>query len=167
MDYEEDEIYSISTLLDPRFKEVCFTSSALIKAKRLLLYLMHKVSRRSADVALSDTSIISDNENVQEDAPVKKKKCLWASFDKKLKKKKANHQSTNEDKDEQEFSLYLSAEYIDRKEDPLTWWKGNRGQFPTLAKLAREYLAIPAMSTPSELIFSAARYIIATKGDLG
>jgi len=30
MGYEEDKIYSTCTLLDPRFKEVCFTSSALV-----------------------------------------------------------------------------------------------------------------------------------------
>ena len=28
MDYEHDEIYSVSTLLDPRFKEVPFSTSA-------------------------------------------------------------------------------------------------------------------------------------------
>ena len=90
LDYEEDEIYSISTLLDPRLKEVYFTSLA---SKKLLLCLLHKANRLSADVALSNTSIISDNENVLEDAPVKKK-CSWASFDKEVKKKKANHQSS-------------------------------------------------------------------------
>jgi len=48
---------------------------------------MHKVSRLNTDIALSGTSIISDNENVQEDPPVKKK-CLWASFDKNSKRRK-------------------------------------------------------------------------------
>ena len=33
LNYEEDRIYSISTLLDPRFKEVCFSNASLVRAK--------------------------------------------------------------------------------------------------------------------------------------
>ena len=65
----------------------------------------------------------------------------------------------DEDKDEHELSLYLGTRYIGRKDDPLQWWNRHKAQFLTLAKLARCYLAIPAMSTPSERIFSAAGYI--------
>ena len=40
LSYEEDKIYSICSLLDPRFKDVCFTSFALFRVKRLLLSIM-------------------------------------------------------------------------------------------------------------------------------
>ena len=43
--------------------------------------------------------------------------------------------------------------------DPLAWWKMHDGQFPTIAKLARKYLAIPASSAPSERVFSRAKLI--------
>ena len=145
LNYEEDRIYSVCTLLDPRFKEVCFTNAALVRAKRLLLSIMHAITQ--GDSVTSSASVVSDD---QEDVTIKKKKYLWDSFD-ELKKKKSTDLSTNQDKDEKELSLYCSAEFIDRKEDPLAWWKGNKSHFPTLARIAREYLAIPAipaMSTP-------------------
>ena len=55
LNYEEDRIYSICTLLDPRFKEVCFTSAALVRAKRLLLSIMRALTQ--GDSVTSSASI--------------------------------------------------------------------------------------------------------------
>ena len=99
----DDEIYSISTLLDLRFKEVSLSVSALDRAKKLLLTLMRRVN---ADEAHSS----ADNATC-EDAPTNsaEKKSLWDSFEEELKKKKASHQlATQHNKDEHELALYLS-----------------------------------------------------------
>ena len=65
MDYENDDIYSISTLLDPRFKEVSFSASALNRAKKLLLTLMRRVNADEAHSSSTDNAacVISDNED--------------------------------------------------------------------------------------------------------
>ena len=105
--YEEDRIYSTCTLLDPRFKEVCFTSFALVRAKRLLLNIMHANPVCSSESAVIDSE--GEAEDDQEGAPVKRKKCLWDSFDEELKKKKSAQLSSVQDKNEQEFSLYCNA----------------------------------------------------------
>jgi len=38
--------------------------------------------------------------------------------------------------------------------DPLQWWKTNQARYPTIAHVARQVLAIPATSVPSERVFS-------------
>ena len=38
--------------------------------------------------------------------------------------------------------------------NPLDWWRGERKQFPELAKVARLVLAVPASSAPTERVFS-------------
>ena len=84
IDYENDDIYSISTLLDPRFKEVSFSTLALDRAKKLLLTLMRRVNADEAHSSTDNvTHVISDNE----DAPdLAEKKSLWDSFEEELKK---------------------------------------------------------------------------------
>ena len=53
--------------------------------------------------------------------------------------------------------------YANSPIDPLARWKMHDGQFPTIAKLARKNLAIPASSAPSdsgsERVFSRAKLI--------
>mmetsp|Transcript_18751 Transcript_18751/g.26718 ORF Transcript_18751/g.26718 Transcript_18751/m.26718 type:complete len:396 (-) Transcript_18751:45-1232(-) len=47
--------------------------------------------------------------------------------------------------------------------DPLKYWKKNAPHSPELAKLAQEYLSIPATSAPSERIWSRAARVITAK----
>ncbi|KAK2641533.1 hypothetical protein Ddye_023296 [Dipteronia dyeriana] len=39
--------------------------------------------------------------------------------------------------------------------DILSWWKGNKGKYPILAKAARDILVIPVSTVASESAFSA------------
>ncbi|KAL7839608.1 hypothetical protein SRHO_G00262660 [Serrasalmus rhombeus] len=57
---------------------------------------------------------------------------------------------------EQEVLMYFGEHPLSKKENPLTWWEKNAACYPTLAELARSLLCIPATSTPSERLFSAA-----------
>lgn len=57
---------------------------------------------------------------------------------------------------QQQIRAFREEPCIDPAEDVLKWWQRHQGQYPTLAKLAQKYLAIPATSAPSERIFSIA-----------
>jgi hypothetical protein len=45
-------------------------------------------------------------------------------------------------------------------EMPLVYWKKNHGSYPHLAKMAKDYFAVPATSAPSERCFSKARSLL-------
>lgn len=62
-----------------------------------------------------------------------------------------------------EIDLYYKENQINRNMCPLEWWRNNQRRFPSVAKLAKRYLAIPATSTPSERVFSSAGNIITAK----
>ncbi|KAL2095544.1 hypothetical protein ACEWY4_007692 [Coilia grayii] len=56
----------------------------------------------------------------------------------------------------EEVRNYLQTQQIPTMQNPLQWWAPNKDRFPSLAKLCKRYLAVPATSTPSERIFSLA-----------
>jgi hypothetical protein len=56
---------------------------------------------------------------------------------------------------ESEQVRYLRAPLADDDKDALAWWKQHADDYPCLARIARDYLAIPATSDPSERAFLA------------
>lgn len=55
---------------------------------------------------------------------------------------------------------YRRTPGCDSSENPLTWWRRNEKTFPTLARAAKRFLAIPASSAPSERAFSKINIVI-------
>ena len=63
---------------------------------------------------------------------------------------------------------YKDADGNKKFHNPLKWWKDHQALYPTLAELARIYLAIMATSAPSERIFNmAGQLILAQRASLG
>ena len=61
---------------------------------------------------------------------------------------------------ENEIKRYLLEDVADRKENPLEYWRLKSAIFPSLASMAKVYLAIPSTSTPSERAFFNGRLIV-------
>lgn len=64
------------------------------------------------------------------------------------------------DAQEAEVNTYMVYPLQDSEGDPLQWWKEHHVNFPTLSKLARKYLCIPATSSASERVFSTGGNIV-------
>ena len=79
-------------------------------------------------------------------------------FDSWYEKKKSNVAATSKT----ELELYLEESLFPRSEsfNILDWWKANSAKHPTLAKIARDILAVPATSVASEAAFSTGGRII-------
>lgn len=66
----------------------------------------------------------------------------------------------------EEFSEIEQYEYIPpigSDQGALEWWKTQEKQLPTLSKIAKKLLCIPATSVPCERVFSDAGNVITTK----
>jgi len=59
-------------------------------------------------------------------------------------------------KPKDELTHYLATPPADRQTDVLQWWKLHAQEYPHLAAMARDYLAISATSAPIERVFSGA-----------
>ncbi|CAL5093664.1 unnamed protein product [Urochloa decumbens] len=61
-----------------------------------------------------------------------------------------------------ELDTYLKKSLIPRTEtlDILSWWKSNSVEYPTLFRMARDVLAVPASTVASESAFSTGKRII-------
>ncbi|KAL1261251.1 hypothetical protein QQF64_006516 [Cirrhinus molitorella] len=67
------------------------------------------------------------------------------------------NQDDDNEPDEDEVAVYNSQRHaMDDDRDLLKWWKVNELVYPKLARLARSVLCIPASSSSSERVFSAA-----------
>ena len=54
----------------------------------------------------------------------------------------------------EEYGRYLSISAVLARSNPLVWWQQNGNRFSHIAKMARQYLGVPATSASLERVFS-------------
>src|SRR4051794_13282834 len=133
----------ISTILDPRYKDLNFLSvKSKLETETYLQELYDDLNfQLNPDSYLSETSITKQPSN--EDSIFG---ALFGSD--KRHKKKAN-----------EVESYLNESVTEKAEfnsNTYEWWNDHKKIFPVLSILARKFLSVPATSVPSERLFSDA-----------
>jgi hypothetical protein len=62
-----------------------------------------------------------------------------------------------------ELNSYLNSTQEPGAIDILEWWRSHESNYPTLARMARDYLVIPATSAPVERLFSESGNVITSE----
>ncbi|KAG1695264.1 hypothetical protein DVH05_028650 [Phytophthora capsici] len=134
--------FRLAKILDPRFSNESVDKAA----KKTFL---REMLRTTIYDALTDTRL--DDEQARHDASA-----AYTTFEKLLDIGEGMPDYTI---DGDEVDRFFDATLIrDKRSDPFLWWKSNETRFPSLAKLARDILSIPATAVPSGAVFTQATY---------
>ena len=154
IDYKSiEDFLDLASLLDPRFKKLRFLSEnrkSLVEENLLIKCKEYKEYHK-------DYFSPEEEKGPENLKRVKKTENLSKLF--------GSIYSPQADisEEEKEVKNYLREEPISIEEDPLIWWRTNSYRFPILSFLAKDFLAVPATSVPSEQIFSKAGHIMNVK----
>ena len=141
----DDEILTesamVSMALDPRFKSLRFISQP--KKEIVHDYIVNLLEDTQVETQSAATVVVKREPDSS--------KCRLVEL---LKGDVIDLTAQTTRTTELELEAYL-AESVTTAE-PLIWWRAHRDQFPKLAKLAKQFLCIPATEVPSERAFSVA-----------
>ncbi|XP_054594493.2 zinc finger BED domain-containing protein 4-like [Nothobranchius furzeri] len=153
---EKEPLYSIATLVDPRYKDRYFTKSDHLRfAKDSLIQEVMK---------MEENRVASEEPEAAE--PVSKAprqgagSSLGSILDEILEERQPEAQSVSTTSADVQVRIYLSEQTIPRKSNPLDYWKTHATQFPSLAAVATKFLCAPCTSVDSERLFSAVSNIL-------
>ena len=177
--------FIIAAALDPRFKHmvgcgILETEVETIWGKVLELMIAEKSSNNENESTVSIAEVDDGAAPVAPVAPVEEEDAdisFLANLQLIASTINNNNDNTATENDieeelqtqcEVELKLYrksalqLAHGSNSRWNNPLEWWKNNQMKFPTVAAIAKKFLAVQATSASSERIFSRARRIVTT-----
>ncbi|KAL1252179.1 hypothetical protein QQF64_019975 [Cirrhinus molitorella] len=149
-----DELLTMATFLDPRFKTTYMSPEKLEEVRSRVATETKALEEKTATDA-SSTEDQSERETSTAPVQLKKPKHSLGSFFKKCSSAPPKQQGID-----MELDGYLLMATADSDSDPLEWWRLQCSHFPRISRLAKKYLCIPATSSPSERAFSTGGNIV-------
>jgi hypothetical protein len=153
---------TIATICDPRYNFNVFNiiwdkSSQITKKNRARAQwqdCFYKYSSRESDIKAASIlqgieDVESDNDNDAQEQEQDSEDELYVS--------QSNHDI------EPEWKRWMKEPTMNRGTDILRFWQAKQYQYPIIARIAKDHLAIPATSVESERLFSVGGDIITKK----
>lgn len=139
----------LAMILDPRFKIQVFTAAGFSKEKIASI-------RKYFDEVFSQylTNLINDIEQT----PVDSTRVSSFGFGRFRVARQENRVQLVS-----EIDRYLTEPIEAEDQDPVAYHKTRKGSFPIISRMARDYLAVSAMSAPAEALFSRMGDVISKK----
>nr|XP_055065281.1 E3 SUMO-protein ligase ZBED1-like [Misgurnus anguillicaudatus] len=145
----------LAAALDPRFRKLKFLPVEEVLKFQTTIQTMALAARKDS----KQTHVRGEEATATTSAT----HTTGRSHQKSILGSSSEDEDEGEDEDEQinravqrEVLEYFGEQPISKKDNPLPWWRKNQERYPSLAQLAKAFLGIPATSTPSERLFSAA-----------
>ena len=148
---------AIASALDPRFKSLAFLDEMAREDVFLEVKLLASGHSGEAEEEQLEPPAkrpgIPETTDCASPPSLKKQSSLLSRLTKQSQQQQQQpHSQVNNIS--RQMSLYREADGCDIDANPLDWWKAHDKQFPSLAKVARRILLIPASSAESERNFS-------------
>ena len=140
--YDNEEIFRIAAVLDPRWKLRWCKGDEVTELKHIIL-------KGVESLVIQVKNLLLHHKNHKIHHQEKKSKLF--EF---MHKNVAISAKECSDGLISEVNEYLSGGTINEDDDPLSFWSHNRHRYPVLSKLACRYLQTPASSGPVERLFS-------------
>lgn len=152
---ENSQTLTLVTFMDPRFKNLCFSRPEI--GERVKQRVVNMVTSQIVN-SLGKDQGTSSQETLETTVKATDELSVFTNLDARLSKQKKK--GTNMSRAIIEIDRYLEDENLDRKDDPLVWWKTEGQQYPHLRGIYKKYGCCLATSVPSERVFSKAGIVI-------
>ena len=146
-----EDLIDKACFLDPRFKSLPFLNEP--RRKKIIDDIKEEVQSVKVSTVPTPTGT---------EPPEKKKKGTLMALLEDVIEPDTSVEDDSQLGSSKEVEKYICID-ICSDHRPLLWWNLYEKEFPTLSKIARTYLCIPATSVPSERAFSTAGHIVNSK----
>uniref|UniRef100_A0A8C5MY44 BED-type domain-containing protein n=1 Tax=Leptobrachium leishanense TaxID=445787 RepID=A0A8C5MY44_9ANUR len=154
IDTEQNPLYGIATLLDPRYKERFFSNAE--NARHMKELLMLKL-QKNAEETLTSLSGQPSAKRPRSDQPSTRLDSVFEKIAGDFPSTSGTNAPTAANI---QLDTYLGEITAPRSDKPLQYWAVNKIRFSALAEMAQIYLSAPCSSVESERLFSSASNIL-------
>ncbi|XP_072400709.1 zinc finger BED domain-containing protein 4-like [Diabrotica undecimpunctata] len=156
--FENSNSLIVSTFMDPRFKNIGFSDESVAeRSKNLVINLLtNLLEKNSKQTTAPIVNQLQDDDSSEDEFSI------WGDFDKQASHFKPAG-GNSRCKAIMEVQRYIEEPLLNRKNNPLTWWKDNRHNYPNLSVIVRNKFGTVSTSVPCERLFSKTGEILSAK----